>query len=153
MDQEINKVSSKLLKLRKITLTISVIDIIFCLISLILYIVLLFIGAFDAPEYAAGWIIFIMPAYFGIIMFSFFPDILCFIFSIIKPRNNNEKSNVMLRIIFSGIGFVGMTTDFMHSFLHPPIIIIYLILKVVLIISNIIFFIAINNENKKNLQM
>ena len=127
-------------------LTISYLNIIYCIIVAGIFAIILFNQIFSAKAgSASGWFLFVAPILIAIFILACIPDILCLLFSIIYKEKRKNKF-LALTIIFAAIGIILFNSKLMDElifgFMHNnTIMYIYSAFKIMIIIYNAILLI------------
>ena len=129
--------------LTKIELIISIINSLFCLISVCIVTGSYFSQIFNSETgSSSGWFLFIIPIIVGMYILAFIPDALCLLFSFLY---NSKKKKVcpILIIIFSIVGCIIMNSSLINELLIGMnfLQLIYTVFKIIIIFYNIIILI------------
>ena len=153
-NQSFNNKLNNSSKLPNIGLIISILNIVYCLISFVILSITLINEVFSAESGgASGWFLILFPIVLAIYFMACIPDFLCWLFSF-KYQQKNKIKFLILIIIFSIIGCLIMNSQLMNELFYGTmhtIIYIYTIFKIVIIIYNVILFIIAKRNNKKML--
>ncbi len=130
-----------------IGLIFSILNLVFCLLSISIFTYLVFESIFTAETGAAsGWFLLVGPVIILMYACSFFPDVLYIIFatlSFVKPKS----IFIILTIISLVFGFILSNGEMTAGYLtYLPII--NKVIKVLLIIYNVALLILINVKKK-----
>ena len=144
-DQQSSK-NKSLTFLAKFGLIISIINFVFCLISICTVTGILISQLINSETgSSSGWFLFIVPIVIAMYISTCIPDILCLLFSFLYHLKRKIVFPI-LTIVFSILGCIMMNSGIITEILTGLNIlqIIYTILKIIILIFNVIILVLYN---------